>query len=159
MYAIASPYILAYQIQWYVGSGDSEALSEKIDFHALRQSVKEMDPQSIAEFLHAVPDSPPMRAMKDATPATWHRWIDQFIRPEGIDGWLHQDTPLAKALSQKVSASRPLLCYTGWRTFMMKFPPNTQGGEMQVLIERRMASWQISGILLPPSYSAMVDQS
>jgi Protein of unknown function (DUF2939) len=152
----ASPYLTLYQMYQAVERGDAQAISNSVDFPALRESVKE-NLQSVVLEQTAKQNNPILNLIGAALgSALADPILDRMVTPEGVMGLLEGrrlqagadggDRSLSKQAAQVDVNSR----YESFNEFVVSVKPKGEDVlPVDVVLSRAGLGWKITGVRLP----------
>ncbi|WP_193315658.1 DUF2939 domain-containing protein [Janthinobacterium aquaticum] len=156
----ASPYLAVRQIKTALAERDAVALADKVDFPALRESVKQQMNGAMADSVKAVGASDnPFAAMGQAVAgAMLGKMVDAMVTPGGVLAMVNQSALGRSAKSDGVQAdSAPArertdytAGYAAWDKFVIraKQDGDNHNGKSGALVLRRhgLWTWKLSAI-------------
>jgi len=155
----ASPYLAVRQIKTALAERDAVALADKVDFPALRESVKAQMNGAMADSVKAVGGSDnPFAAMGQAMAgAMLGKMVDAMITPGGVLAMVNQSALGRSAKSDSVQAdSAPARAredysasYAAWDKFVLRATAGDgHNGNSGALVLRRhgLWTWKLSAI-------------
>lgn len=153
-YAIAAPYITVYRIRTALETNDAEALSQHVDFPAIRQSLK--DELNAAMTEQAVENANPFASLGALlVGGLADRVIDALVTPAGLRRLL-RDRNLESAMSGVTEAltdpdsSMPevSMSYESTSSFAVTVGEDDQSDNLQLILKRDGLNWKLSEIRL-----------
>ena len=153
-YAIGAPYITAYRIGSALEENDEEALSQHVDFPAVRQSLKDELNAAMAEYA-AEEDNVFASLGAMFVGAMADRVIDAIVTPAGLRRLL-RDGDLESAMSdvsesgEDPDSSMPevSMSYESLSSFAVTVGEDDQGDHVKLILKRNGFSWKLSEIRL-----------
>lgn len=153
-YAVAAPYVTAYRIGTALENNDAEALSQHVDFPAIRQSLK--DELNAAMTEQAAENANPFASLGALLAgALADRVIDALVTPAGLRRLL-RDGNLESAMSGVTEAHRDpdssmpeiSMSYESMSSFAVTVGEDGQGGNLKLILKRDGLNWKLSEIRL-----------
>lgn len=153
---LASPYIAVHQIKSAAQSRDAEALSEHIDFPALKESVKASMSASIMSNASKSSSDEPFAAAGSALAlAMIGPMVDAMITPQAIAMMMQGEEPLSD--QQQVEPSAPKQdpdissSYKDLDTFVITLKDNDKAKESASFILKRhgLFTWKLAALEFP----------
>lgn len=151
-----SPYLAVRALQTAAAEGDKDALEQKVDFPAVRESLKSQMSAALMTKMQTDPEMKdnPFAALGAALlPTMINGMVDAFVTPDAIAAMVRGQKPSEKA----TSGSNPDIAseteWVGLDRFRVKLR-NTKTDEEgpSLLFERRgFASWKLIKMELPPT--------
>lgn len=158
-YLVASPYLTAYQMQRAADARDGEALSEHVDFPAVRQHLKDQMNAEVARKIGSDGGEDNPLAALGATFGSLviDRMVDAFITPAGIARMMEGDVPEpagpAAGNGDEAAARKPFsdasMRYEGLSKFVVTVRDADTGDDIRFVLRRRGLAWQLTEIWLP----------
>ena len=153
----ATPYLTVYQLKTAAQNHDGEALSEYIDFPALRQNLKDqLNAQLGKELAQEAMDDNPFIALGAAFGGMLvGTMIDVFVTPAGIIELMKGEKPSQKGIGgamEKQTNSEPFkdvsTSYESFSKFSITVKQNTDlADEVKFVLRRRGIGWKLTEIL------------
>ena len=153
-YALAAPYITAYEIGSAIENNDADALAQHIDFPALRQSLKDELKAAMAKNVTQELDENPFATLGALFAGTIiDRMIDALMTPAGLRMFLKGGTFDPKALSQSDDESNYKLpetsmSYESLRSFCVTVKPDGMDNHIELILKRDGLDWNLAEIRL-----------
>jgi hypothetical protein len=162
-YLFASPYITAYQLKKAIESQDGEALSERIDFPALRQSLKE----ELTIFLKREMAEETEKDENFATivaalgGAAIGGMVDAYVTPAGIDDIMKERKANLSAnesdgdKNQELSSNEEIkldsfdesrMSYESFDKFSITSELGESGEKIKFILRRKGLGWALTEI-------------
>ncbi|HKP76022.1 MAG TPA: DUF2939 domain-containing protein [Longimicrobiaceae bacterium] len=150
-----TPYLALNRLQKAAQHGDTEAMTELVDFPSLRESVKTNVRTSVE---HAVSRKHnPIGVLGGLTAgAVASPLVDAFVTPQGIAALTNGERPGGRDHADgdgnvRVKNVKVKRGYEGVDLFVVHFVDKTSGDERMSLLMRRdgIVHWRLSGIRLP----------
>ena len=152
-YVFATPYITAYQVKVAAEAQDGEALSELVDFPALRQSLKnQMAGKLRKEMAEDVMDGNPLSAIGTAFGNMILKGVvDEFVTPAGLMKLMKGRKPGSEA--NRPTPSDPFsdisTSYESFNKFSIITRDPTTDLEVKLILKRRGLQWKLTEVILP----------
>jgi hypothetical protein len=154
----ASPYLTLYQIYQAVDHRDSQAISDSVDFPALRESVKE-NLQSVVLKETAKQNNPILNLIGAALGKVMvNPVIDSMVTPEGVMALLEGQRLQSggndgtQSLSKKAADVDVNARYESFNQFVVGVKPKGEDvPPVDVVLSREGLGWKITGVRLPKS--------
>ena len=159
-YLYASPYLVLNSIKTAAQNGESEKVSQYIDYPSVRQSFKDQMNAVMAKELMKQ-DNDGFAALGAMFASTMvDKMIDGFVTPEGMTLMLqgkdlkqsaHQSMGGQDSLNQENEEPKPEYeaGYTSMNDFEVVIKDQDQSKEVKVLMARDGLSWKIHKIAVP----------
>jgi hypothetical protein len=159
LYLAVSPFITVHQIRSAADDRDAEALSEQVDFPALRRNMKE-------QLRFAVLDGATDAAEENALAAIGvaiggvllDGLVDLWVTPAGVMKMMKGDKPQnddlrGKPTEHEESDVRKALrdatwSYASWDRFVIEVP-NDAESVTKFVLRRQGLGWKLTNIILP----------
>lgn len=156
IYVAAAPYITVYQLKSAAESRDGEALSERIDFPSVRQSLKDqINAMFMKEITKDGMKDNPFAALGAAFAGVMvDKMVDAFVTPAGITQLMSGEKPKTTEGEESASNSvrKPLsdasMSYESLDKFVVKVKGNS-GEEGKFVLRRRGFGWKLTEIIIP----------
>lgn len=155
-YVVSTPYIAVSQMQAAAEARDGQALSEYIDFVAVRQSLNTQLTALLANQMTQSTDDDAMDLLGAAFGSKIiELLLDAIVTPEGLVAVLNGDS-MTDVLDQEASAasSTPAntsvsMGYQSFDTFGVTITNTDTQSATTLLLKRDGLNWRLSEILLP----------
>ena len=156
------PYLTLYQIKNAAENQDGAALSEHIDFLALRQSLKDQMNVMVGKEMAKQADDNPFAALGAALGGMMiEKMVDMYVTPASITELMKGKTPKPGSINAPIEGSNdsPLAnASTSYESFS-KFSVTVKeddslGKDVKLVFRRRGISWKLTEIVLPLSESS-----
>lgn len=154
--SFASPWWTLHRLQSAVARHDADAVSEQVDFPALRDSVKSQILASIGrDARHGDGGNPFAAIARGFAQAIVNPLVDAVVSPSGVAAMVeHGKISIAKPAGEReATAEAPpgdkphyALHYRGWDRFAVR----ADDGGAFVFRRTGVWSWKLAGIELPP---------
>ena len=160
VYLAVGPFITMNSIKNAVESGDSEQLSEDIDFVSVRRNLKEQFSAAMgAEAIGELSDNPFGALALAFSDKLVEGMLDTFVTPSGIVSIINGRNPLKKIDSDltEVDDSEQKFAEL-WDKSSFGFDDtdrfsiwvtNDEGDEVRVVMRRQGLKWRLTNILIP----------
>ena len=158
-YILATPYVTVYQMKIAAENQDGEALSEHIDFPALRQNLKDqLNAKLGVELVQEAMDDNPFTALGAALGGMLvGKMIDVYVNPAGIIELMKGeslDTESTDGSTEKQTPTEPFtnvsMSYESLSKFSVTIRQNTElAEEVKFNLRRKGMGWKLTEILLP----------
>ncbi len=152
-YVFATPYIAAYRMKVAAEAQDGEALSEFVDFPALRQSLKDqMAGKLWKEMAEDVIEGNPLSAIGTAFGSMILKGVvDEFVTPAGLMKLMKGRKAGSDATRQTSSApfSDISLSYESFNKFSIITRDPESELEVKLILKRRGLQWKLTEVILP----------
>lgn len=157
--AAAGPFIAIHDIRGAIEEGDSERLSDRVDFPALRTSLKEQFNALIMKDAASELQGNPFAALGMAFASKLvDGMVDSFVTPAGLGNVMagHKPQQDQGAASQDSSArAQPFqnarYTYDGLSKFSA-WVRDEKGEEVRFVFTRNLWTWRLSNILVPTTF-------
>jgi hypothetical protein len=159
------PYWTLYRMKTAIADKDPDALSRRVDFAALRSSVKGQVTAAMNKQMDAVGEQMKAAGASDENVAQWRKVLplelmvaqtDRLITPEGVAAMLSGRTQAENEAENKAAPNartaqedKPLdlsLGYRGWNEAVFTVRDGKGKGEGFVFSRDGVWSWKLSGI-------------
>ena len=161
-YLALSPYLTLMNLRSDIESRDGESLAEKIDFLAVRKSLKDQFNVAMAkETMDSSSEDDPWGAAGAALGAAFastmvNGMVDSLVTPSGLielmsNGEIKSsggDDQSRTSTEQELAISDAVLSYDGVNKFSATLISD-DGDEMKLVLRRRGLSWVVTDIRLP----------
>ena len=157
-YLIASPYFTTYQMQRAADARDGEALSEHVDFPAVRQNLKDQFNAEVASSLGETEEDNPFAALGAAFGSLMiDRVVDAFVTPAGIARMMEGDVPEPSPSSddeprrdnEREPFSEASMAYEGFSKFAVTVHDEETDDDIRFILRRHGLGWKLTEIWLP----------
>ena len=158
-YIFAAPYLTVYQMKIAAENHDGEAISEHIDFPALRQNLKDqLNAQLGVELAQEAMDDNPFTTLGAAFGGMLvGKMIDVYVTPAGIIELMkgeNPDTESTGGSTEKQTPSEPFanvsMSYESFSKFSVTIKQNKElAEEVKFNLRRKGMGWKLTEILLP----------
>ena len=158
-YLAAGPFITMNSIRNAVESGDSEQLSEDIDFVSVRRNLKEQFSAAMAANATDELSDNPFAAMALAfSDKLIEGMLDTFVTPSGIASLISGSNPLKEDDSDRTEIDPKQQLAELWDKSSFGFDAtdrfsiwvtNDEGEEVRVVMRRQGLKWRLTNILIP----------
>ena len=153
------PYLTLYQIKSAAENQDGAALSEHIDFLALRQSLKDQMNVIVGKEMTKQADDNPFAALGAALGGMMiEKMVDMYVTPASITELMKGKTPEPGSINAPTEDSNnsPLAnastSYESFSKFSVTIKGDDSLGEdVKLVFRRRGMSWKLTEIVLPLS--------
>ncbi len=151
-YTASGPFITIHQIREAIEASDSEALSEKVDFSALKISLKhQINMLMMAELASEIgSDLFAALGMVFVTKLV-DGMVDLYVTPTGLTNLMSGDRPTIDEESlEPMTNSNPFEDVRYTYDNMSKFSawvPSEDGGETRFVFSRHGLTWKLSNII------------
>ncbi len=159
-YVFATPYITAYQMKVAAEAQDGEALSEFVDFPALRQSLKDqMGVMLIKEMSEGAKGDNPLSTIGTAFASMIVKGIlDAYVTPAGLMELMKGRKPDSESDGGEAIGQPPSdpfsdisLSYESFSKFSIITRDRETGLEVKFILRRRGIQWKLTEVILPIS--------
>lgn len=157
-YLFATPYITAYRMKVAAENQDGEALSELVDFPALRQSLNDqLDGKFRQKMVKDIIEGNPLSAIGTAFGSRIvRRMVDKYVTPDGIMKLMKGRKPDSEGDGNEASGQKPSgpfsdisASYESFSTFAIIARDHEFDLEVKLIFWRRGIEWKLSEIILP----------
>ena len=157
-YLFATPYITAYQMKVAAENQDGEALSEFVDFPALRESLKDqMAVRLRKEMAEDVFDGNPLSAIGTAFGGMIVKGIvDEFVTPAGLMQLMKGKRPDSETYGGEPTGQTPSgpfsdisTSYESFSKFSIITRDPASDLEVEFILRRRGIQWKLTEVILP----------
>ena len=158
-YIFATPYLTVYQMKTAAENHDGEALSEYIDFPALRQSLKDQINAILGKkIVEKVEDDDPFTALGATLGATLggaivEKMIDTYITPASVMELMKGEKPMSEKVSEPTQKQEPFanisMSYETFSKFSVITTQYESDDEVKFIFRRNGIGWKLTEILLP----------
>ena len=156
-YMFATPYITAYQMKTAGESRDGEALSEHVDFPALRQNLKDQLNVILGKEMAKEVEDNPLAVFGVAFGGVIvEKLVDAYVTPVGITELMKgkkPDSDNADGDTTRQTSSEPFsdvsMSYESFSKFTIATRDSESGEEMKFILRRRGMNWKLAEIMLP----------
>jgi hypothetical protein len=161
----ALPYLTVSQLREAAKAGDSETLSELVDFPSLRESLKETFKAMMLQQTTKLGETGLFAGFAVMIADVFvDKFVDAAVSPSGIAAMTQGKQPLkqAESKSEPPDSQEPIqtqndkdpfsasMGYVSWSKFAVRFIDKDTGQEAIVLtLRRRGLTWQLTGLRLP----------
>ena len=153
---IASPYIALHQMRSAAENRDAEALSEHIDFPALKEDLKaSFSAKMMTEAAKAPSDEPFAAAGSALAMAMIGPMIDAMVTPQAVAMMMKSEKPSPANLAEQSSDSKRepnvSASYEGLNTFAVTVSePDDQTSSFKLIFKRHgFFNWKLTSAELP----------
>ncbi|MCC6544716.1 MAG: DUF2939 domain-containing protein [Nitrospirae bacterium] len=157
-YILAAPYITVYQMKTAAESHNGEALSEHVDFPALRQSLKDQMNVMLGTVMAKETKRGNLFVAFGAAFAGMmvEKMVDVYVTPVGITELMKGDKtesegPNGDTMVQ--AQSKPLfnasMSYESFSKFSITTRNSEPGKEVKFILRRRGMGWKLTEIIIP----------
>lgn len=157
-YMFASPYITVNQMKAAVRNHNADALSEHVDFPALRQSLKEqLNASFLKKMAQEVEDDNQFAAFGVALGGVVvEKMVDVAVTPAGITqimsgqqfGFEESGGALTGQV-QKEPFADATMSYESFKKFVITVRDSESGENVKYVLKRKGMGWKLSEIMLP----------
>jgi len=155
-YAAASPLLTVYYMKSAAEARDGEALSEYVDFPAVRQDLKDQLNVKLGREMAKEADDNALAVLGGMLAGVMvNKMVDTFVTPTALIELMKGEVPKASGGGRKESEAtrkRPFgnasFRYEAWDRFSV-IVPNRKGEETRFTLRRRGIGWKLAGIKLP----------
>lgn len=155
-YVIAGPHLTLNNIKEAIEQGDSEQLSENIDFPVLRTNMKDQLNATMVNGAEAELKDNPFGVMAMGfVSSIVDKMVDAFITPPGLATIMQGHRPKLgepASLEDTGTAREPFkdarYAYDGLSKFSM-WVPDDSGSETRFILSRDFLSWKLTNIVFP----------
>lgn len=151
-YVALGPYLTLLKLKNGVAERDAEAVSECLDYPALRQNLKEQVERAIKARVGA--DTPLAALAAGVAVTVADGFVDRLVTPEGLAELMAGQKPALLSTSPGSSGAtgRALLDgatygYASFDKFVIDVP--TQGGNIRFVLTRSGIGWKLSRVDIP----------
>ena len=157
-YLFATPYITAYQMKVAAENHDGEALSEFVDFPALRESLKDqMTGKLRKEMAEDVVEGNPLAAIGTAFGGIIVKGIvDEFVTPAGLMQLMKGKRPDSEPAGVEPTGQTPSgpfsdtsTSYESFNKFSIITRDPATDLEVKFILRRRGIQWKLTEVILP----------
>ena len=157
-YVFATPYITAYQMKVAAEARDGEALSEFVDFPALRQSLKDqMGGMLFKEMSEGVKEGNPFSAIGTAFASMIVKGVlDAYVTPDGLMELMKGRKPDSESNGGEATGQPPSgpfsdisLSYDSFSKFSIITRDHATDMEVKFILKRRGIQWKLTEVILP----------
>ncbi len=157
-YVFATPYITAYKMKVAAETQDGEALSEFVDFPALRQSLKDqMAVMLRKEMAEEVIEGNPLSAIGTAFGSMIVKGIvDEFVTPAGLMQLMKGRKPDSETYGGEATGQTPSdpfsdtsMSYESFSKFSIITRDRESDVEVKLILRRRGIQWKLTEVILP----------
>ncbi|MBL8199489.1 MAG: DUF2939 domain-containing protein [Chromatiales bacterium] len=162
-YVFAGPYIAVHQVKAAAIARDGEALTEHVDFVALRQSLKDQFNAMLVSDVATSKSGGGFAELGAALASVMmEKMIDALVTPAGITALVKGDIPDPAGDSDGADDSREpfngaSMSYASLNKFVVT-QQNDDGDDVRIVFRRRGLTWKLCEILMPLG-SASANQS
>ena len=155
-YAVASPYITAYRIGSALQNNDAAALSQHIDFPAIRQSLKDELNAAMTEKAAQEAETNPFASLGALLAgAIADKFIDAIVTPAGLrrllkEGRLDPSMSVENQSNEDDGYSLPKasMSYESLDSFVVVMGDDDDTDNPKLVLKRSGLSWKLSEIRL-----------
>ncbi len=157
-YLVATPYITAYQMKVAAEAQDGEALSEFVDFPALRQSLKDqMTVMLRREMAEEVIEGNPLSAIGTVVGGMIVKGVvDEFVTPAGLMQLMKGKKPDSEPPGGEPTGQTPSgpfsdisTSYESFSKFSIITRDPASDLEVKFILRRRGIQWKLTEVILP----------
>lgn len=161
-YVFASPYITAYMIKTAAQNQDGEALSEYIDFSALRQNLKEQMNAAVGKEIMQEAEGDGAAMVLGATfggliiGKMVEKMIDVYVTPAGImelmKGEILDMEGIGTSTEQQTTSepfANVVMTYESFNKFSITTKDTESADEIKFILRRKGMEWKLTEILVP----------
>ena len=156
-YVIAGPHLAINDIKEAIEQGDSDQLSDNIDFPVLRVNFKEQfNANMMKEAAADLKDNPFGLLAAGLMTSMADTMVDAFITPSGLAAIMKgnrpgigQEDPISDTESREVFKDAQYT-YDGLSSFSA-WVPDDSGQETRFVLTREFLSWKLTNIIFPPT--------
>ena len=156
-YLAATPYITVLKMTWAAEKHDGEALSEYVDFPALRQSFK--DNLNVALVAAAIDQENPFAVIGAALGGVLvDKLVDAYVTPAGLIALMSgariesgRISELDGQADENQPFSNPSLSYESLNKFSVGVVSSEAEEEVKFILRRDGIGWKLTEIVLPGS--------
>lgn len=156
---LSLPYITLMQIKSAAEAHDGEALSEHVDFPAVRQSLKDQMNIMMAKELSQKKENDPFAAFGAAFGGMFvEKMVDAYITPAGLTQMMSGEKPEQRRKNIKTpqkpeQEKEPLqdaeLSYESLSKFSVTITEYDSEKKIKFILRREGLTWRLSEIILP----------
>lgn len=149
---VVSPYFTMLKIVDAVRAGDTEVLSERIDFPLIRENLKSGLKAEMSFQMAKEADNNPFAALGGLLAAKMvDSFLDMVITPEGLVGIMREKNSPAQDISKGKLLGKMISCssFSSLDRFVLKIPDKDSSGEIQIVLKRSGFSWRVMHIKVP----------
>ena len=159
-YVFAAPYLTAYQMKTAVENFDGEALSERIDFPSLRQSLKDQANAMLGkEFAEKMTDGDGFATLGAVLGISFggamaEKMIDVYVTPASVMDLMKGEKPKSESAGGPVERRQAFAEISMGYESLDKFSMTTEGSgsddEVKLVFRREgITEWKLTEVLLP----------
>lgn len=150
---VGSPYLAMHNLKEAVREGDRDDLAEKVDFPAVRESIKSQAKAVMMAELTKEKDSNPFAALGGMLAmAMIDPVVDGIVSPDGLRVMVDKGQIRAKADAEANKA--PEVAWAIAHKGMSRFTAKPEGGDVkapELVFKRDGVSWKLVDVVLPAS--------
>jgi hypothetical protein len=154
--SFASPWWTLHRLQSAVAHHDAGAVSAKVDFPAMRESVKGQMLASLNNLTARTMGDNPAASMTSAmSMALINPLVDVIVSPTGValmveQGKIKTDRPAPPGVQAKAAPEQPRLAagYRGWN----RFDVTSRDGGSFIFRRAGLWDWKLAGLELPAGH-------
>ena len=161
-YIFTTPYLTIYHMKTAAANHDGEALSEYIDFPALRQNLKDQLNVKLGKgILPEAMDDNPLATLGSALGAAFggmlvEKMVDVYVTPSGIMELMRGEKPEEEGTggaTEKQTPSEPFtdvsMSYESFSKFSVTTKKNTElADEIKFIFRRKGMGWKLTEMLI-----------
>jgi len=156
VYIFAAPYITVYRMKNSADNHDGEALSEHVDFPALRQSLKDQMNAMFAKEMAKEAEDNPYSALGAVFGGVMvEKMVDAYVTPAAITEFMKgkPDPNQADDSSSSNPSSDPFanasMSYESFSKFSITIIDEESSKEVKFILRRKGIGWKLTEIMLP----------
>jgi Protein of unknown function (DUF2939) len=146
-----APYSTIDNLKNATANRNSEALSESIDFPALRMSIKENVKAQVLKQMAGAEAPTTVKMTPAQVEKTIEPVVDKLVTPEGLDRLIHDKIPEAKIdlsnLDRDINKSDLTMGYESFDRFVVRITDKVDRSKnVSLILKRSGLGWKLAGI-------------